>query len=105
MVTDGIAQGLASTDGVESNLEAMYIGIFSVGAALVAPFGNALSCGFVTAIEFHFIKQLLGRSKKLSLLAFRKEFLMLVGSVRQKQATAGRDFKSTSGVLVWTDLA
>ena len=83
----------------------MHIGIFSFGAALVASLGNALSCGFVGAIEFHFIKQLLGRSKKLSLLAFRKELLMLLGPVRQKQAAAGWDFKSAGGVLIWTDLA
>jgi hypothetical protein len=53
MIIDGIAHGLASTYGVASNLEAMHTGIFSVGAALVAPLDNALSCGFVAAIRFH----------------------------------------------------
>ena len=105
MGIDGIDQGLASTYGVESNLESMHVGIFSLGAALVAPLCNALSCGFVGAIEFHFIKQLLGGSKKLSFLAFHKEFLMLVGPVRQKQAAAGGYFKRAGGVLIGTDLA
>jgi hypothetical protein len=83
----------------------MHIGIVAVGAALEASLGDTPPCRFVAAIEFHFIKQLLGGSKKLSLLAFRKEFLMLIGPVRQKQAATCGDFKSAGGVLIWPALA
>src|ERR1017187_3293301 len=105
MVIEWVAQHLDSTYGVENNPEPMHVGVFSVGTALVPAFGNSLSCGFMFTIEFHFIKEFLRRSKKLSLFAFLKEFLMFVGPIRQKKATTCGDFKGPRRVLVGTNLS
>jgi hypothetical protein len=83
----------------------MNIGISAFYAAFVSALGNSLSGRLIAAIEFHFIKHFLGRRKKLRLLAFRKEFLMLVGPIRQKHAAAGGDFEAARSVLVRTNFA
>src|SRR5260370_41838259 len=71
----------------------MHIGIFAFDAPLVTRFGNPFPGGCVTTVESHFFKQLIHGSKKLRLLLLLKEFLMLLGSVSQKEAATGGEFE------------
>ena len=92
-------------DLIEHSPEAMHIGIFAFGAALIARLGNPLSGGFMAAIELYLIEQLLAGSKELRFLALVKKLLVFSGPIRQQQAAAGRDFKGACGMLIWADLA
>src|SRR5262249_51583540 len=96
---------LDSTYGVERSFKAMHVGISTFDAPPVTPLGNPLSRGVVGAVEFHFVKQLVDGAKEFRLVAFRKEFLMLLGAVSQKQAATSGDFKGTGRMLVRADSA
>ncbi len=79
------------------------VGVARAVAPRKAGCGDASAGRLVAGIEPHLVQKLVVGAKEVGFEPFLEESLVLVGSVGEEEATAGRDFERPRGVLVGTD--